>query len=138
MTKLNIIKGSCLCHTVQFEVRPPFLRANHCHCSRCRKHSGTGMCTQAMVKREQFKLVRGADQIRVYGKGDGAVKAFCIECGSSLFGGKWPNGEEISIRMGAFDSAPGILPEFHSYVDSKASWDIICDDLKSYPNGWDE
>ena len=25
----------------RFEVAPPFIRASHCHCSRCRKHSGT-------------------------------------------------------------------------------------------------
>jgi hypothetical protein len=42
------------------------------------------------VKKEQFRLLQGKDLIRVYGKGQGAVKAFCINCGSSLFGGDWP------------------------------------------------
>src|SRR5689334_20822390 len=102
------IRGSCLCGGIRFEVTPPFLRAGHCHCERCRKHSGTAVCTQARVPKEQFRLLRGADLIQVYGKGEGAVKAFCRTCGSSIFGGDWPDGSEVSIRMGAFDDDPGI------------------------------
>ena len=105
-----MVRGSCLCGGVRFEVEPPFLRASHCHCDRCRKHSGTAVCTQARVKKEQFRLLQGADLIRVYGKGEGAVKAFCQTCGSSLFGGDWPEGDQVSIRMGAFDDDPGIRP----------------------------
>jgi hypothetical protein len=132
----EVIRGSCLCGAVRFTVEPPFLRANHCHCSRCRKHSGTAMCTQARVRREQFRLLCGAERIRVHGKGKGAVKAFCEVCGSSLFGGDWPDGSQVSIRMGALDDDPGIRPQFHSFVDSRAPWDEIVDDLPQYPDAW--
>ncbi len=37
------IRGSCLCGGVRFEVDPPFIQASHCHCERCRKHSGTAV-----------------------------------------------------------------------------------------------
>ena len=134
----SLIRGSCLCGGVRFEVRPPFLRANHCHCSRCRKHSGTAVCTQARVPREQFNLLQGEHLIRVYGEGEGAVKAFCSVCGSSLFGGKWPHGQQISIRMGAFDNDPGIRPQFHTYVASRAPWDQIADQLPQYDGPWVE
>jgi hypothetical protein len=105
-----MVQGSCLCGGVRFEVKPPFIRANHCHCDRCRKHSGTAVCTQVRVWKEQFHLLSGEELIRIYGKGEGAVKAFCIRCGSSLFGGEWPDGPQVSIRMGAFDEDPGDLP----------------------------
>jgi len=137
MSEHRTIKGSCLCGGVQFEVTPPFIRANHCHCSRCRKHSGTAVCTQAMVKKEQFKLLQGAELLKVFGQRKGGTKVFCKECGSSLFGGSWPDGAEVSIRMGAFDDDPGIKPEFHSFVGSKAPWDQICDDLPQYDEGWE-
>src|ERR671937_869496 len=51
------IGGSCLCGGVRFEVELPFRRANHCHCSLCRKHSGTFGLTQGRVPREQFRLL---------------------------------------------------------------------------------
>ena len=112
------------------------MRAGHCHCSRCRKHSGTFGLTQARVPREGFRLVSGEELLRVYRPGDGAVKVFCTACGSSLFGGTWPDGPEISIRMGAFDDDPGFKPQFHTWVDSRASWDELPDDgLPRFPKG---
>src|SRR5436189_226252 len=51
------VRGSCLCGGVTFEVELPFRRANHCHCSLCRKHSGTFGLTPARVPRDQFQLL---------------------------------------------------------------------------------
>jgi hypothetical protein len=130
------ISGSCLCGSVRFEVEPPFIRAGHCHCERCRKHSGAAVCTQVRVSKERFRLLQGESLIRVYGKGEGAVKAFCVNCGSSLFGGDWPEGTEVSIRMGALDDDPGIRPQYHTFVTDRAAWDEITDNLPQYPLAW--
>jgi hypothetical protein len=129
----TIVTGGCLCGAVRFEVSGPFLRAGHCHCSRCRRHSGTAVCTQARVRREQFRLVRGEASVRAWREPGHATKAFCERCGSSLFGGDWPGGDEVSIRMGAFDGDPGIRPQYHTYVADRAPWDEIHDDLPQYP-----
>ena len=136
MNMPKTVTGGCLCGGVRFEVDPPFLRAGHCHCSRCRKHSGTFGLTQARVARAQFRLLAGAELVRVYGKGQGAVKAFCSVCGSSLFGGTWPDGPQVSIRLGAFDGDPGIRPQFHTYVGSRAPWDEITDTLPQHAGAW--
>ena len=122
------VTGSCLCGGVRFELTLPFRRANHCHCSRCRKHSGTFGETQGRVPREGFRLLAGDELIRVYRPDDGAVKAFCSVCGSSLFGGTWPDGDEVSVRFGALDGDPGIRPQYRSFVGSKAPWDDLPDD----------
>ncbi|MBI3447365.1 MAG: GFA family protein [Acidobacteria bacterium] len=131
-----MIPGGCLCGGVRFEVRGPFLRASHCHCSRCRRHSGAAVSTQGRVRREDFTLIRGADLVRAFTPSPGAsAKAFCSRCGSSLFGGSWPDGDEISIRLGSIDGDPGIRPQFHTFVASRAAWDEILDDLPQYPEG---
>ena len=96
-----------------------------------RLHAGAG-CARTV------QLLQGEELIRVYGEGDGAVKAFCTVCGSSLFGGKWPHGRQISIRMGAFDDDPGIRPQFHTYVGSRAPWDQICDGLAQHEGPWED
>lgn len=132
----QLIMGGCLCGGVRFEVTGPFIRAGHCHCSRCRRHSGTTVCTQGRVWREQFRLLQGGELIRNYKTPGYASKAFCSVCGSSLFGGTWPDGRQISIRLGAIDGDPGIRPQFHAYVDSRAPWDEITDDLPQYPEAW--
>jgi hypothetical protein len=131
------VRGGCLCGGVRFEVELPFRRANHCHCSRCRKHSGTFGLTQGRVARERFRLLEGEELLRVFRpEGEAAVKVFCSVCGSSLFGGHWPEGGEVSVRLGALEGDPGIRPEYHSFVDSRAVWDELPDDrLPRYPAG---
>jgi hypothetical protein len=131
----EVVRGSCLCGGVRFEVELPFRRANHCHCSFCRKHSGTFGLTQARVPSHRFRLLEGEELIRAYEpEGGTARKAFCSTCGSSLFGGQWPEGDEVSVRLGALDDDPGIRPQYHSFVDSRAVWDELPDDgLPRYP-----
>jgi hypothetical protein len=125
---VDLVTGSCLCGGVRFELTRPFRRASHCHCSRCRKHSGAFGLTQGRVPREGFRLLQGEELIRVYRPTAGMAKAFCSECGSSLFGGTWPDGPEVSIRFGALDDDPWIRPQYRSHTASAAVWDVIPDD----------
>ena len=123
------IRGGCLCGAVRYEVTAPFRRANLCHCSRCRKHSGSVGLVQGRVPREGFTLTAGKDAITVFRPEDqGMVKAFCRHCGSSLFGGTWPDGPEVSIRFGTLDDDPGIRPQYHSFTADVPSWDTLPDD----------
>jgi hypothetical protein len=128
------LRGSCLCGDVRFEITAPFRRANLCHCSRCRKHSGAGALAQGRVPRSGFRLLAGAGRLRVYRPDGGMAKVFCTRCGSSLFGGDWPDGPEVSVRLGSLDGDPGIAPQYHSHADSTAPWDTLPDDgLPRYP-----
>ena len=130
------LRGSCLCGGIRFEVTQPLVRVAHCHCSRCRKHSGAFGLTVARVPRDGFRLLAGEELIRVYRPDGGAVKAFCSVCGSSVFGGEWPEGDQVSIRLGAFDGDPGLRPQYHVWVESRAVWDELPDDgLPRYPEG---
>ena len=128
------VRGSCLCGGVRFEITAPFRRANYCHCSRCRKHSGSNALAQGRMPREGFRLLAGSELIEVFRPSEGMVKAFCRRCGSSLFGGTWPEGPEVSVRLGVLDDDPGLRPQYHSFVDSRAPWEQICDDgLPRFP-----
>jgi len=122
------LPGSCLCGGVRFELTMPFRRASHCHCSRCRKHSGAFGLTQGRVPRKGFRLLQGEELIRVYRPEGGMAKAFCSVCGSSLFGGTWPYGPEVSVRFGSLDGDPGIRPQYHLHIGSAAPWDELPDD----------
>jgi hypothetical protein len=123
------VTGGCFCGAVRYEVTQPFLRANFCHCSRCRKHTGAAASTQGRVPRDGFRLSSGEEHVKVYRPpGGGMAKAFCEVCGSSLFGGSWPDGPEVSIRLGTLDDDPGIRPQFHNFVADAPAWLPVPDD----------
>ncbi len=123
------LHGSCLCGGVRYVVTAPFRRANLCHCSRCRKHTGTAASPQGRVPREGFALTHGENLLTTYRPDDGGMaKVFCRVCGSSLFGGTWPDGDEVSVRLGPLDGDPGIRVQFHSFATTPAPWEVPCDD----------
>ena len=37
-------------------------------------------------------------------------------------------GEEIAVRFGALDGDPGIRPEFHTFIGSRAPWEELPED----------
>jgi arginase len=131
------LTGGCLCGGVRYELTKPFRRANHCHCSLCRRHSGTFGLSQGRVPRDGFRLLQGEKLVQVFEPPAGtAVKAFCSVCGSSLFGGMWPKGPEVSVRLGSLDGDPGIRPQYHSFTGSKAPWDRLpADGLPRHTEG---
>ena len=122
------VRGGCLCGGVRYELSAPFRRANFCHCSRCRKHTGAAASAQGRVAREGFTLLSGAELVETFRPEGGMAKAFCRVCGSSLFGGTWPEGHEVSIRLGTLDDDPGIRPQYHSFAADVPPWDRLPDD----------
>jgi hypothetical protein len=122
------VRGGCLCGGVRYELTTPFRRANFCHCSRCRKHTGAAASAQGRVAREGFTLLSGAELVETFRPEGGMAKAFCRVCGSSVFGGTWPDGPEVSIRLGTLDDDPGIRPQYHSFAADVPPWDRLPDD----------
>jgi hypothetical protein len=58
-----VIKGSCCCGTVQFELAEVPTMMGTCHCSRCRK---VGASTLVFVKADTFQITQGRDRIAIY------------------------------------------------------------------------
>jgi hypothetical protein len=122
---------------VRFEVELPFLRANHCHCTTCQKHSGTAHETSGRVRPEQIRFTEGKELLRSFQPAPGqGNKTFCSVCGSSLFGGGWPDGPYVSVRFGALDDEPPIRPQMRTFVAYNAPWyEIPGDGLPRHEEG---
>ena len=122
------LTGGCLCGGVRFEITEPFVAAGYCHCTHCQRRTGTGAAISARVPRAGFHVLQGEDLIRAYTPPVGMAKAFCANCGSALFSGDMATAEHLGVRMGAFDTDPGVRPGYRQYVDSAVVWEEIPDD----------
>lgn len=118
--------GSCLCGAVRYEIAGELGPAYYCHCSRCRKSSGTGHAANAVMARTQFLVRAGLDQLRSYVADNGVERLFCGTCGSPLAVGR---GEHLRLRLGSLDSPLALGPQVRIFVGSKAAWEAIDDDL---------
>lgn len=125
------ILGSCLCGAVAFEVRGPIHLLSHCHCSMCRKFSGSAFLTFARAPRERFMWTRGEDKVRTYESSPGAMRCFCNTCGSALPVTRPGLGNAL-IPAGGLDSDPRIRPSVHIFVADRAPWFELSDDLPRF------
>ena len=127
MTALPIT-GGCNCGTVRYEVTTELLGASYCHCRRCQRRSGAAASPSAHAAVESFRVVAGDDVLKRLKPEDGGEKWFCGVCGSSIFARNDKHPEWIAVRMGTFDSDPGVRPSVRSWVGSAATWEPIPDD----------
>ena len=131
-----MIRGSCLCGGVRFElatIEGPF---ELCHCSRCRKTSGSTFMAALAVRRSGFRYLAGAELVRrfelpVRDEPPPYSRVFCGRCGCVVPEPE-PSEEVFEIAAGLLDDDPGVGPERHIMVEFKAPWDDIRDGLPQY------
>lgn len=118
-----ICSGSCLCGRVAYEVDLPFLAFRNCHCSRCRKASGSAYATNALVAPASFRWRRGEGEVVRFDlpQAHSFSVAFCRQCGSQL-PHSTRSGQHVIIPAGTLEGDPGEAPTQHVHWSSRAAW----------------
>lgn len=134
----NAIKGSCLCGSICFIIDGKFGPAGQCHCSKCRKVSGTDGNAVFYVAHAGFQWVRGEHDIKTYHVPEqkGWKSSFCNTCGSPT-----PYMDQQQkiyfVPAGLLDDDPGFRGyAAHIFVGSKAPWVCITDTAPQYTEGF--
>ena len=127
-----MIRGSCLCGAVKFEVTRFVGPFEYCHCSRCRKVSGGAFASMVGVAAEDFAWISGRDEIESYVAPvdewpPGYKSSFCRRCGSPMPGFD-PQEEWFEIAAGGLDDDPELRFDRHIFVECLPDWSQITDD----------
>ena len=130
------VRGSCLCGDVRYVLDGPARLARHCHCVRCRRARGAAHATNMIVDAEGLRWTAGEAGIRSHRVPEARFfrQCFCGRCGSSVPVVDSDRGFAI-VPMGGLDDPPDVKPREHIWVDSKAVWHTIRDDLPQFPEG---
>ncbi len=128
------LTGGCLCGAVRYEISQPLVTAGYCHCTRCQRRTGTASSVSARIAPGSLRVLQGEELIRSFDPPDGFSKAFCSACGGALWSRHPTDPGIVSVRMGTFDSDPGIRPSYRQFVAYAAPWEPIPDDgLDRFP-----
>lgn len=123
VTSADIVTGSCLCGAVSYEITGHLGIFQYCHCSRCRKFTGSVHAANLIVRPHQFNWLSGAEFVGHYAPQNSRhfTTAFCKHCGSSM---PWEakSGKSVVIPAGTLDEHPGIEPSQNIFVESRARW----------------
>ena len=127
---MKILTGQCRCRAVTYEVADDFAYAVNCHCSNCRRMTGSAFKPLAGIAIDKIKIVDGAEHIMRVGDEDSPY-VHCGKCGSLLHA-VVKDGTFAHVTMGTLVDAPSIRPTHHIFVGSKADWFEITDDLPQH------
>jgi hypothetical protein len=126
----TILKGGCLCGAVKYEVVGEARLFYHCHCSRCRKATGTGHASNLFLQPAALRWLLGQEHIRAF-KVPEAMRFTNQFCG--LCGGRLPrqpqDTDTVLIPAGSLDDEAPIGPQARIFTGSRASWSCSGDKL---------
>ena len=131
-------RGSCNCGGVSFEIDQAVSDVYMCHCSICRRATGSNGIAVVVVDNERFRWIDGESLISTWKKPDADWQGwFCRECGSPLPG---KNDEQRMFIPAGLVSQGGaaMTVKHHIWVDSKAGWDEIGDAGQRHPRAFQE
>jgi hypothetical protein len=121
--------GGCLCGAVRYEITGPPLRGTICHCSLCRKSSGSAFQAWALFRKEQLSWTQGTPHI--IQATPLVIRKFCHHCGSPLsFQFRDDHSDQIiGVTIGTLDTPNDVAPTRHNWVSEQLNWLNIIDEL---------
>jgi hypothetical protein len=126
-------KGGCNCGAVQFEIDGEIADVFVCHCSICRRATGSNGIAVVVVPNDRLRWVQGRDQVVMWSKPNADWQTwFCRTCGSPVPGQNDPS--RMFVPAGSITAGGDALKVVHHvWVGSKATWDMIGDAGKQHP-----
>lgn len=127
----NIYEGQCLCEAVKYQVEGEFESLYLCHCSRCKRSTGTAFAANIFSSTARINWLAGKENKKNFTLGNTRhTKCFCNNCSSPL-----PynlDGNMIVIPSGSLNTEIELKPTAHIFCDSKANWEKYIDESVEY------
>ena len=124
--------GKCLCGELEIKIKGEISDIIHCHCSLCRKNSGTAFATNGFINSSEFEIVSGRKNLSKFSFKPGRNRHFCTSCGSPVYSSNEQDPTRYRIRLGIIDSDITERPISHNFVSSKANWEELDVELPRY------
>ena len=125
------MRGKCLCGSIRFELSGIIPNLYQCHCSLCRKVTGSSANAALKVDLVQLNWSSGEDLVRKYESESGFKSHFCSQCGSPL-PNLTANDSAWWVPVGLLEDGGELELGAHVFVASRASWDVIANAGKHF------
>ena len=130
MTEERDFEGGCLCGEIRYRSTRPPVRGVICHCSMCRKHTGSFVLACVHFPIDAFTWL-GPGPTR-YKSSEYAERGFCQRCGSTLSIHEEVLPDRVQVTLGSLDEPERVRCDDHVWTQEKVSWFEIKDDLPRF------
>lgn len=129
---MNQFKGACLCGACRYSIKAEKPNAMYlCHCSRCRKETGSIHAATVFFDHAQLTWEKGEENITYFHlENTRKQRAFCKTCGCPL--PKYYKENHVMLPAGTLVDDTRLQPTAHIYCASRSSWEDKAKDLKRF------
>jgi hypothetical protein len=129
-----MILGGCLCNGVRYEYSGSIDEISLCHCSMCRKAQGSTYVAVSPLDAGKFRVTQGQGLLKEFRAVPHKARVFCSNCGSPIYSARDDLPDVVRLRLGTVETRFRCSNTYHIFVDSKADWEVIADDLPQFPD----
>jgi hypothetical protein len=115
--------GGCLCGSLRYEAVGAPQYAGYCCCGDCRKASGSGFIPFVSFESSALRFTGESRQFRSPSfRGTEAVRNFCPNCGSLVFGGEAGIDTSHTLYAGTLDDPSLFEPKVAIFDRDRPHW----------------
>ena len=116
--------GGCQCGAVRYVVRGEPIALVACHCTECKRQSGSSFGMSLVVPRENFEVSQGELKSfsRTPDRGGSLECFFCPGCGVRIYHASTNMADTFNIKAGTLDETADLTPAAHVFAGRKHPW----------------
>jgi hypothetical protein len=132
------LEGGCFCGEVRYRAQSVF-DSGYCHCSMCRRFTGSPALSWFSVPEHHFALVHGTP--KGFRSSEHFTRNFCPICGTHVFGrdSRVPSPKVefrlVSVGIGTLDNPNLVRPQLHEWWADRVCWFSDHDSLPRFEDG---
>jgi hypothetical protein len=125
--------GGCACGAIRYEITAEPIIGVECHCTDCKLESGNGHASHFVFPRNAVRIEGVAREWQFTAdSGNQKTRAFCPQCGTSVYMTFAANPNALSVRAGTLDDPNRYTPTIVTYTSRALAWDKFDTSLPSF------
>jgi len=144
--------GSCFCGAVRYRLESAPMFVHCCHCTDCRKQTGSAFAINALIEADRITLLDAAGQpIGRSPTGEGGPEPVamntdsgrphdiyrCPACKSALWSDYGRRRVMLFVRVATLDDPSALAPDVHIYTRSKLAWVVLPPGVRAFAEYYD-
>ncbi len=133
-------EGGCVCGAVRYRVKADPVRIIACHCTFCRKRTGSAFGVGVYFRQEDVEFLSG--ELKSYEHRSDETERwlrveYCAKCGGNITWTLEMRPGARALSAGSFDDPGWLKPQAHIWMRSKLHWVDVPGDVALHPKGSD-
>ena len=131
------LAGACNCGAVRYTITAPPLSVMACHCTSCRRQSGSAFSVNLIIRTEDMAVegTMASWEDRDTSSGAPLSREFCGTCGSPIRSVPSVSPQFLAVKAGTLVEPDRFAPSMHIWTSSALPWVVIPADLPRFAQG---